>query len=139
MKSYLFIIGIIVLVAVFGMFSFWPNIMEAHYGGSVSCPLISMGDSYGCQNMSKHLNDLAAHISDFFSMISAILMGGIFSLLAFCAVRLFKIKDFARNIFLLIKSEDKPIRFLNDLGFIVRSLYVIFFGLRRGIINTKVF
>lgn len=139
MKSSLLIIGIIVLVAIFGMFSFWPSIIEAHYGGSVSCPLISMDNSSGCQDMSNHLNDLTAHISNFLSMISAIFIGSIFSLFVLCSVRISRIKYLIINLFLRANDESKIDKSFNDLGFIATFLYIVSSGLRRGIINTKVF
>ena len=141
MKYYLFIVGIIVLVAVFGLFSFWPNIIEAHYSGSVSCPLISMGDSSGCQNMSNHINNLIVHISNFISMIHAILAGGIFSLLVICAIKLFKEIHSARtdNFCVRKKKISQFIKYRDRLNLSIKLVCLLLLGFRRGILNTKVF
>lgn len=142
MKYHLFIVGIIVLVAVFGLFSFWPSLIGAHYDGSVSCPLISMGDSSSCQNMNGHMNNLITHISDFSSMINAVLIGGIFSLLVIiCAIKLFKkIRSARTDKFCVRKKKiSQFIKYRDRLNLSIKLVYLLFFGFRRGILNTKVF
>lgn len=139
MKSYLLIIAIVVLMTVSGMFSLWPNIIEAHYGGFVACPLISMDDSFGCHNMNMRVNELFVHISDFFSMISAILIGGVFARILLFVAKRSVLRNLIKNLYLQSKIEFKIYKFFSDLSLIAEYLYIISSGLRRGIINTKVF
>lgn len=140
MKSRL-LIGVMLLVAVFGLFSFWPGLIGAHYDGAVSCPLLSMGDSFGCQNMTRRINnDLFTHISDFASMISAVFLGGFLSLFVFYAVKLFSKIHRAKISGLYFENKVKRlIRWLGHLSLFMQVVFLIFTGLRKGIINTKVF
>lgn len=131
---------IVVFIAFFALFTFWPSLIAAHYDGSVSCPLISMSDSFGCQNMSNHLNNLIAHISDFSSMINAILVGGIFLLFVICAIKLFKKLCAAQTGNLCVKNKiNQFIQYRDKLSSSIRITYLLFSGFRRGILNTKSF
>jgi len=127
----IFIIFIVLMI-----FSFWPNLIGAHYSGAISCPILS-GSMAGCANIAEHINFVISSISDFKGILNFVLVFDIFALFVFIA------SLFGDNFILLPKAKKNYfsflIKFLNLAANSAKSGNLLFLGLKRGILNTKVF
>lgn len=127
---------IFIIFIVLTIFSFWPNLISAHYSGLISCPILS-GGMAGCADIA-HASMLISHISDFKILLSCIFaVGALFFILKF-------FRGYARGIIDSIdaKSSNKNSQCIKLVGLIADSFkadYLLASGLRKGILNTKVF
>lgn len=126
-----------ILIAIVAVFLFWPSLLGAHYNGLISCPIFSTGGMEGCANIA-HANILISHISDFKILLSCIFaVGALFFIL-----KIFR--GYAKGIIDSVdaKSSNKNSQYIKLVGLIADSFkadYLLASGLRKGILNTKVF
>jgi len=127
---------IFIIFIVLTIFSFWPNLIGAHYSGAISCPILS-GSMAGCANIAEHINFVISSISDFKGILNFVLVFDIFAIFVFIA------SLFGGNFVLLPKAKKDNssflIKFLNLAANSAKSGNLLFLGLKRGILNTKVF
>ena len=91
----------------------------------------------GCANIAEHINFVISSISDFKGILNFVLVFDIFALFVFIA------SLFGDNFILLPKAKKNYfsflIKFLNLAANSAKSGNLLFLGLKRGILNTKVF